>query len=328
MSDSHAGSMHVLLADAGFGGRTLEYLSSMDTARLLLLGVLAGLAVVVMCGALSVLVVVKRLGFVGQGVSHSAFGGIGVAALLAAMGWLPGGPAGQLVQMAIVVVFCVGAALGMAAASDRKRLPVDSSIGMFLVGSMALGAVLVQASHGVAARAGRMSSAQSWESILFGSILAADRLDVIVGWSVAAIVLLAAWAVRRPMLFWAFEEDSARAFGVPAAAMKTVLMVLLALAVVVAMKLAGVVLATALLVLPGATALRVSDRLRPVMTISILSGVAGLLGGLLLSVELDWQPGPSVVLVMTAVFVGACVVSAARSRLAPKGESGPARPSA
>lgn len=297
--------------------RTLEYLSDPLTRDIYVQALLAGLAVVAMCGVLSVLVVVKRLGFVGQGVSHSAFGGIGVAALLAAAGLIP---SGGIVQLLIIVLFCVGAALGMAAVSDRRTVPVDTSIGIFLVGSMALGAVLVQESRGIANAAGRAGTTQSWESILFGSILAAGPSDTLIAWAFAAAVIGAAWWLRRPMLFWALDEDTARAFGVNTSAMKIALMILLALAVVVAMKLAGVVLATALLVLPAAGALKISRRLGTVTAVSLTMGVLGLVGGLVLSAELDWQTGPSVVLVLTALFaaaVGAGRLVRGRSAAAP-----------
>jgi zinc transport system permease protein len=259
-------------------------------------GLLAGLGVVVMCGVLSVLVVVKRLGFVGQGVSHSAFGGIGVAAALAAFGWMPMGEGGAL-QLGIVVAFCIAAAIGMGAVGASRDVPMDTSIGIFLVASMALGAILVQISTTKAP-----GTSQSWESILFGSIFSAGPRDAKVAWGISGIVILAAWWMRRKMLFWALDEDAARAFGVPTTAVRLTLMVLLSLSIVVAMRLAGVVLATALLVLPGATALRLSDRLWPVVALSVGAGVLSLLAGIALSLELNWQTGPSVVLVMTAVF--------------------------
>lgn len=263
---------------------------------------LAGLAVVLMCGVLSTLVVVKRLGFVGQGVSHSAFGGVGVAAMLAAYGWAA---PGSVTEFVVIVGFCMAAALGMAAVADRRTVPTDTAIGLFLVASMALGAVLVQVARGVAMAQGRAPDVRSWESILFGSVLLAGPTDTVLGWGCAAVVIGAAWHQRRRVLFWAFDEDSARAFGVPTALTKVLVMTLLALAIVTAMKLVGVVLATALLVLPGATALKLTDRLWPAVAWSCGAGVVGLVGGLLVSLRLDWSPGPCVVLVMTAVFVGA-----------------------
>ena len=269
---------------------------------LYLYATLAGLAVVLTCGVLSVLVVVKRLGFVGQGISHSAFGGVGVAALLAAHGIAA---PGSIAEFGVIVAFCVAAALGMAAVADKRTVPTDTAIGLFLVASMAAGAILVQVSRGVAIANGRAPDVRSWESILFGSILLAGPTDAVVGWVCAALVLGLVWWQRRKLLFWAFDEDSARAFGVPTGAAKVLLMIVLSLAVVTAMKLVGVVLATAMLVLPGATALKLTDRLWWSVGLSCAAGVLGLLGGLVLSLWMDWSPGPSVVVVMTGLFAAA-----------------------
>lgn len=293
----------------------MSTLESLMTSPMYSSALLAGLAVVTMCGVLSVFVVVKRLGFVGQGVSHSAFGGVGVASLLAVM--LPaafaphdgGGGMGELLQFGVIVVFCIATALGMGLMSNRRTLPADTSIGMFLVGSMALGAVLVHVSREMARSRGQSSLVQSWESILFGSIFLVTRDEMYGGWVIAALVLGVAWWFRRPLLFWVLDEESSSAFGVPAGAMKGTLMVMLAVAVVVAMKLAGVVLATALLVMPGAIALRLTQRLWPSVAISVMAGIIGLIGGLLLSLRLDWPPGPSVVLTLTVIFVlASCIV--------------------
>lgn len=273
------------------------------TAPIIGSAVLTGLAIVTMCAVLSVMVVLKRLAFVGQGVSHSAFGGIGVAAVLStligATGWLGQGGLGEF---AIVLLFCIGAALLMAAVPDRKTMHIDTGIGLLLVASMALGGILVEVARQIAAAKGVSAGARSWESVLFGSLLTSSWTDVLLAWVITLFVLATLAWFRRPLLFWAFDEQAAPAFGVPAKFMRTILMVLLAIAVVTSMKLAGVVPATALLVLPGAIALKRSARLARVITIAIVVGIAGLLIGLLTSVEFNIQPGPCIVLVMTAGF--------------------------
>lgn len=264
--------------------------------------VLAGLAIVLMCGVLSPLVVVKRLAFVGQGVSHSAFGGIGVAALLAALTPAPWGLSGAGAEFAVVVAFCIAAAMAMAAAADRRAVQLDTAIGVSLVASMTLGIVLVEIAKAVPRDVAEGPVFRGWEPVLFGSILAVGKQDAQVAGAIAAAVIGTVWWLRRPLIFWAFDEAASPAFGVRAARMRSVLMVLLAVAVVTAMKLAGVILATALLVLPGAASLRLSDRLAGVMAWSCALGVGGLLGGLVLSFEADMPPGASIVLVMTGVL--------------------------
>jgi ABC-type Mn2+/Zn2+ transport system permease subunit len=124
-------------------------------------------------------------------------------------------------------------------------------------------------------------------------------------------------------VFWSFDESAATAFGVRARAMKLVLVLLLAVAVVTAMRLAGIVYATALLVLPGAAALRLSSRMAPVMLISVGVALAGMLIGVVASIEADLPTGASIVLALTVLFVASCVVGAARRRVSGAGSGRP-----
>jgi zinc transport system permease protein len=313
-------------------------------------GILTALAVVLMCSLLSPLVVIKRLGFIGQGISHSAFGGIGVAAVLAYPGlMIPGlmsGPwhlrAGSTLEFWVIVLFCAIAALGMAAVSRRRTTPEDTAIGIFLVGSMALGALLVEAarSSASAARARFASEGlplpqaleqvdfRTWESILFGSVYVNARADVVLAYAVLAGVLATLVWLRRPMAFWALDEETAKAFGVPTAALRTGLMLVLALVVVTSMKTTGVILATALLVLPGAIALRLSRRLGAVWGLSLTAGLLGLIGGIELSLQRNWPPGPCIVAVLAVLFAAAVVLSALQSLARVSGSSEGRQPAA
>ncbi|MBC7833753.1 MAG: metal ABC transporter permease [Phycisphaerales bacterium] len=285
-----------------------EVLAQPEMAWMYARALIAGACIVAACALLSVLVVLKRLAFVGQGISHAAFGGVGLAMLIGALA-----PALRIsgVEFAVLLLFCVATALGIARATrsgdggEGNSMHEDTAIGVFLVGSMAAGALLVQLSRSIAESRGVALAGRSWESILFGSILATGWLEVALGGAVLAVIVGVLTLVRRPLLFWAMDEGSAQAFGVPTPHVRAVLMVLLALVVVTATKLAGVVLATALLVLPGAAALRLTRRLAPVLVTSILIGLIGLVGGLALSLVTNWQPGPSVVLVLTALLGGA-----------------------
>ena len=263
---------------------------------------LVAAALVLMSSVLSVLVVLKRLSFAGQGISHSAFGGVGVAAVL---GVLLGGVGGVLapgIEFLIVLGFCTSCALLMAHISDRRRVQMDTGIGLLLVAAMALGGVLVDVARHAAELRGVAAPARSWESVLFGSIQVVGPIDVVTSWSVCAGVLATLWLVRRPLLFWAVDEPAAEAFGVPVRRVRAVLMVLLSLAVVTSMKLAGVVPATALLVLPGAIALRLADRLWLVLALGVGAALLGLVLAMALALQFNVQAGPSLVLVLTGVF--------------------------
>jgi ABC-type Mn2+/Zn2+ transport system permease subunit len=273
--------------------KTIDYLSDPALAAIYWPCVVVGLGVAVMCALLSVLVVLKRMSFVGQGISHAAFGGVGIAAVAGV-----GGSA--ISELAIVVGFCLLSAGVIAWLSARRTTTTDTAIGIVLVVAMALGAVLLS----VAARRPG-AQARDIESILFGTIYGVRWSDAALAWGVALAILAVLWAARRPMLFWTFDEPAAEAFGVRGGAVRLVLMVVLTLAIVASMKLAGVVLATALLVLPGAAALHLSDRLARVMALGMLAAVVGVLGGLIVSFELDWPTGPSIVGVLAALYAAA-----------------------
>jgi len=278
--------------------RTIEYLTSPLFADLYWPGVLTGIIIGLLGGLLSVLVVLKRLAFIGQGVSHAAFGGVGLAYLLGVTGATQAG-AGML--LAIVLGFSLAAALGIAWLSGRHGTRTDTAIGVVLALSMALGFVLLREA-GVRAAAQGRAAPPDLESVLFGSVVSVGWGDALVGGVGLLVVAAALYMLRRPLLFWAFDEQACEAFGTPGPRMKLALLLLLALAVVVTVKLAGIVLATALFVLPGAIALRLSDRLAPVFVISVVVGLVGVLGGLVLSFELNRQAGPMIVLVLIALY--------------------------
>lgn len=271
---------------------TLRYLTDPALAPMYWPAVLAGAALSVMGGLLSVPVVLKKLSFSGQGISHAAFGGVGLAAALGL-----GGAGAGVGQFAVVLAFCLAAAVLIALVSERGAGGLDTAIGVVLVASMALGAVLLV----LAARHAPPGSVRvaSWDSILFGSILGVGATEAWIAWGAALFVVGAAWWWRRPLLFWAFDEPAAPAFGVPTRGMRVLLMLLLGVSIVTAIKLAGIVLVSALLVLPGAIALRLSERLGVVLGLSVLAGLIGTGAGLVAAFEMDLPPGPCVVGVLT-----------------------------
>lgn len=309
--------------------KTWDYLTDPALAPIYRPSVVAGLAVALMGAPLAILVVLKRLAFIGQGVSHAAFGGAGIAYALGITGVVAAGAtAGEaagarLAFTGIVLAFCIASAIGigrMTPGAERgpsrasgSAARADTAIAVVLVASMALGFLLVN----VVARRARepgQPAPPGVETVLFGSVVGVSWVDAAVGVGVALVVVGTLWWMRRPLLFWALDETSAAAFGVRTERVKMVLLVLNALAIVTIMRLAGVLLATALLVLPGATGLRLSDRLSGVMAWSLAAGVVGVMGGLVLSFEADLSPGPSIVLALVGVYGVACGVGLVAGR--------------
>lgn len=281
--------------------KTFDYLTDPSLGLQFLAGFVAALAIALLCGVLSVLVVLKRLAFIGQGVSHAAFGGVGLAMVLGLA--TAEATIGQDIGMFFVVVaFCIASALGVAWLSRDDSSRADTAIGVVLAGAMAVGFLLAAHAGRRAQEAGELPP-PSIETVLFGSFLTLGFADALIAWVCCVLIVGVLWWVRRPLLFASFDEEAAISAGLKVARLRLLLLCLLAVAIVVTMRLAGVVLASALLVLPGAVALRLSARLWLVLTIGVLVSIVGTLGGVVLAFELDWQAGPSVAVALLAIFL-------------------------
>lgn len=310
------------------------------------------LTIAVLGATLSIFVVLKRLAFIGQGVSHAAFGGVGVAMILGLHGATA---AGQVGQLGVVLAFSVGAALAIAALTRSEKGRTDTAIGVVLSASMALGFVLFainEAGHGHDVQAQTAQVEQDAhaghdhdhdhaahddhghaaqepaqdahahsdehhviEEILFGNLLDADWGKAGAAISGTLLIVATVWALRRKLVFWAFDEPACDAYAVDSRRMTNTLLVLLALAVVISMQVVGVVLAAAVLVLPGAAALNVSSRLRVVLAWSLLVALLGASAGFVLGLGTGWPVGPTIVLVQSAMYLLSLGVKHAAPRL-------------
>lgn len=278
--------------------KTIEYLFDPAYASLFWPGIAAALLVAILCAPLSPFVVLKKMAFIGQGVSHAAFGGVGLVLYLAALagngGW------GGLHQLA-VLGFAAVAGLGISVLSRRQG--TDTAIGIVLAVCMAVGFELYRLAAGLSARDPSIGRPPGIEDVLFGSVL-----NVTVGGAVGtgvatAIVLGVLWWVRRPLSAWAFDESTAGSLGINGDRMRALLLLMLSVSVVATMQIAGVVLATAMLIIPGVIGLELGRTMRGAAMWSVASAVAGVAVGLVVTFEFEVQPGPSVVLVLVVLMV-------------------------
>lgn len=262
----------------------------------------AGAALGIACALLSVLVVLRRWAFIGEGISHAGFGGVGTAWLVSlAIPALGGGQAAYITA----VGFCLAMALCIGWVSRRERLNADAAIGIVMVASLAWGFVAL----GIYQNAGSPRGASSgWEMYLLGDLRAVTPGAAMRAVGIAAAVIIALALMSKEILFYCLDPELAELSGVRAGFVHYVLMLMLALVIVVGMQLAGYLLVTALLVLPGATALSVSKRLRTVLIVAMVVGVIGTVGGLVLKAAWPFLPsGPAMALVLVAEFLVAYV---------------------
>ncbi|MCS7198155.1 MAG: metal ABC transporter permease [Candidatus Bipolaricaulota bacterium] len=246
------------------------------------LAFVGGTIVGVLAPIIGTFLVLRRYGLIGDGLGHVAFGGVAFGHLM------------RTDPILMALVYSTVAAVGMEQFRVKGRLGGDVAIAIFLSSGLALGLVL--------ARLARRSTDQLW-TYLFGSVIALQPGDVIQIALIAFIVLGSLWVMRRGLFFVTFDEETARASGVPVGFYNIALVLLAALTVVSAIQIVGLLLISALLVLPVAAALQVARSFRQTLVLGVGSGLLSVYGGLIGSYYLDTPPGPTIVLMALGIFL-------------------------
>jgi ABC-type Mn2+/Zn2+ transport system permease subunit len=263
---------------------------------------IAAAAMGVACSLLSVFVVLRRWAFIGEGIAHAGFGGAGTAWVLCLL--FPGVPffASDAGIYSIAVVFCIGVAVAVAWTTRRDELHLDTAMGIFLVASLAWGFLAYRLY-----RVKMLREPPGWGEYLFGQLGALSAEHVVGAVCVCAAVVLVVVVLAREIIYCSFDPAMAEASGVRVGLMHYLLIVMMTLTIVIGMKLMGSVLVTALLVLPGATGLRISRRLGAVLAASVAVGLLGALGGSLVSARWpDFPAGPAIVMALVVEFGAVC----------------------
>jgi manganese/iron transport system permease protein len=262
-------------------------------AEVLLLGALAGVV--------GVFVVLRRLAFVADALTHTIFPGVVIAHLLDRSLLL-----GALAFGVLTAVLLTGITSG------SRRVGADAALAILLTSFFSLGVVLVSRTRTYTA---------DLTVFLFGRVLAVDRADLLATLALAAVVGGVLWALRKELVLRAFDPDGAAAMGYRTAALDLVLNLLIALVVVAAVKAVGTVLVVALIIVPAAAARLLADR---VATTAVLAAALGALGGWLglaasyeVSVDrgIRLAAGATIVVVLVAAFALAAAVAPLRRRV-------------
>ena len=256
-------------------------------------GLLVATVAGALCGLVGTFVVLRRMSYIGHGLSHAVFGGAAVAAVVGVDFFLGAGAWG------------IASALLIGRVARRGVIGSDAAIGVVTTASFALGLAL----FGLYGQA-----RQSTEALLFGSILGVDETDiaVVVGVTVATVLVVALG--YRPLLFSTFDPEVAAVSGLRVDRLDALLMVVLAVAILATTQVLGVVLVAATLVIPATVARMLTNRFARMLWLSTVIGAACGFVGMVASYHLDISSGAAVVLVGAALFTVVFAATGARGR--------------
>ena len=257
------------------------------------LALAAGTIVGVLAPAVGFFLVQRRQSLVGDGIGHVAFAGVAAGILL------------DVSPVLTALVFAVLGGIAIELLRSRGGAAGDQALALVFYCGIALGVVLV-------AQAGALDVGLF--QYLFGSILTVTRSDL------SLIALLGAVGIGTvALLYRAFaavviDEEGARVAGVPIGALNVALAALTAVTVALSMRVVGILLVAALMVLPVSAAGRVAWSMRSTLVLAMAIGVGSAAGGIAISYYADLPPGATIVLVAAAVYLAALAQSAVRGR--------------
>jgi zinc transport system permease protein len=241
----------------------------------------AGIAASILCGIIGIYVILNRIVFISDGITHAAFGGIGLGYFLG------------LDPLAFGIASAVLTAIGIGIVSSKKRVTEDTAIGVFLATGMALGILLMTLSRGYA---------KDLFGYLFGNILAVTWNDVAMILVLTVVVTLLVALLYKEFLLLSFDPVYGEAIGLPVRSLHLLLLCMVALSVVVLIKIVGIIMVIALLTIPGAISRQHFRGLRSIMAGSVLLGMAFVVVGLIVSYELDVPSGATIILTAALTF--------------------------
>jgi manganese/iron transport system permease protein len=253
-----------------------------------------------LAGAVGVLVVLRRLAFVGDALTHTVFPGVVIAHLL-----------GRSLLLG-ALAFGVLTAVLLTAVGGHRRVGADAALAILLTSFFSLGVVLISRTRGFTG---------DLTAFLFGRVLAVDHADLAQSLAVAAVAALVLVALRKELVLRAFDPEGAAAMGYRTGVLDLVLNLLIALVVVAAVEAVGTGLVIALIVVPAAAARLLADRVGTMTLLACLLGAAGGWLGLAVSYEVSVDQGvrlaagATIVVVLVAMFLAAAALAPLRRRL-------------
>ncbi|MBI2427005.1 MAG: metal ABC transporter permease [Candidatus Kerfeldbacteria bacterium] len=264
-----------------------------------------GMIVGAVFGVLGVYTVLRKMSFFGDGIAHASLAGIAIGLLLAVN------------PLSTAILFSVIIAALMFVFEKKSRLASDAVIGILFTFSMALGILLMSFHRGYQ---------PDLLSYLFGNILTIQTSELWVLAAAAIVILALVLRFRKILLFFTLDPDGAHVSGVPTNLVHFLFHIILAVAVVLAVKIVGIILVAALLVLPASTAKLIARSFSSLIWNSFVLAELMVIGGLIASAIWDVPSGAMIILVGFSIFL--CVLlTRIRPKRARKGriQNGPFR---
>jgi manganese/iron transport system permease protein/iron/zinc/copper transport system permease protein len=260
----------------------MEWLVEPLQYQFFLHGLLVAVLVGGLCGLLGVFIVLRKMSYIGHGLSHAVFGGAVASYLLNLNFYLGAGVWGLLSVLLIDKL------------AAKRDINPDAAIGIVTTASFAVGVALMSRSR---------RFMQDFEAALFGNVLGVSQQELVTICIIASIAGLTILLLYKPLLFSTFDEEVAQVSGVPTRKVRLLFSCILAIAVLASVQVLGVTLIAAAIVIPATTSRLLTNNFAMMMLLATALGGMTAFLGMYLSYYLNIASGASIVLFATALFM-------------------------
>ncbi|MBI5555351.1 MAG: metal ABC transporter permease [Elusimicrobia bacterium] len=244
--------------------------------------VIAGSFIAALCAVLGVFLVLRRLSLIGDGLAHVTFGSLAIGLFF------------NTTPLYVALPLVVLSSLGIMKLTEAQHIFGDAAIGIVSALGIAIGVLLVSVTKGFNI---------DLFSYLFGNILAISKTEVAMSIALSAAVIIVVALFYQDLVAVTFDEECAQAEGINTKAVNKALVILTAVTVMLAMKVVGIMLVSALLILPTVTALQIAKGFKMTILVAVIAAVVSVWIGIMLSFFLDWPSGATIVLVSFVLLV-------------------------
>jgi len=243
---------------------------------------ISGVVIGALCPLIGVFLVLKNLSLIADGIAHLSFGGLALGIVL-----------GLNPSIALMISSILGG-LGIDYVSRKTKLYGDTATAIFLSTGLALGIVIISLFRGMNINI---------NAYLFGSILTLTKGELILTLIIGILIIMSISLLYKGLFYITFDEDSAKANGLPVERLNIFFIVLSAVTIAISIRISGILLVSALSVIPVATAIEISNSFKMTIVISIFVGIVSVLTGLFFSYYFNIASGGAIVLTNVIIFM-------------------------
>jgi len=243
---------------------------------------ITGFFIAILCSTLGVFLVLRNLSLIGDGLAHVTFGGVALGLFF------------QTYPIYVALPVVLLSSLGILKLKEKAGIFGDTAIGIISSLGIAIGILIASIAGGLNI---------DLFSYLFGNILAINKGEMATSIIMSIALMAVIYILYQELVYISFDEESAMASGIKVDRINTLLCLMTALTVVLAMKAVGILLVTALLILPSVSAIQIAKSFRMTLVLSNVLGILSVIMGIIISFFINLPTGATIVLINFIFFV-------------------------